>query len=312
MPRRLSYTIAAALLAVAVVLAAFGVGEEAGKLTDWQAFTLGIVQGLTELLPISSSGHLILVPWLAKWRYLETHPEFNKTFDVSLHLGTLVAVVAYFWDDVVRLLAAWFRSVGKRAIETADEKIAWLVFVASIPAAMAGAAGEETIETHLGAPWQLAINLAVFAGLLWVADRSAQTRKLEDIGLRTALGVGVAQAIALMPGVSRSGITITAGRFLKLDRDSAARLSFFLLIPIVFGAVLYKGLKHVVFGTLPGGWEGPFIVGTIAAAGAGLIAIDLLLGYLRRHDYSVFVLYRLAAAAAILIVIATGVRSATF
>jgi undecaprenyl-diphosphatase len=312
MPRRFTYAAAVVLLVVAVVLATLGVGEQAGKLTDWQAFTLGIVQGLTELLPISSSGHLILVPWLAKWRYLEDHPDFNKTFDVSLHLGTLVAVVAYFWGDVVRLVAAWFRSVGKRAIETADEKIAWLVFVATIPAALAGALGEETIEKHLGAPWQIAINLAVFAVVLWLADRSTQTRKLEDIGLWTALGVGAAQAIALMPGVSRSGITITAGRFLKLDRDSAARLSFFLLIPIVFGAVLYKGLKHVVFGTLPAGWEGPFIVGTIAAAGMGLIAIDLLLGYVRRHDYSAFVLYRLAAAGAILIVIATGVRSATF
>jgi undecaprenyl-diphosphatase len=300
------------LLVLAIVLAAIGVGEQAGKLTDWQAFTLGIVQGLTELLPISSSGHLILVPWLANWRYLETHEDFNKTFDVALHLGTLVAVIVYFWDDVVRFVAAWFRSIGKRAIRTADEKIAWLVFVATIPAAIAGAAGEETIETHLGAPWQIAINLAVFGVILWVADRNAQTRKLEDIGLWTALGVGAAQAIALMPGVSRSGITITAGRFLKLDRDSAARLSFFLLIPIVFGAVLYKGLKHVVFSSLPPGSTGPFIVGTIAAAGMGLIAIDLLLGYVRRHDYSVFVLYRLCAAAAILILIATGVKDATF
>jgi undecaprenyl-diphosphatase len=312
MPRRLSYTIAVLLLAVAVVLAALGVGEQAGKLTNWQAFTLGIVQGLTELLPISSSGHLILVPWLADWGYLEAHPDFNKTFDVSLHLGTLVAVVTYFWDDVVRMAAAWGRSVGKRAIETADEKIAWLVVVATIPAAIVGAAGESVIEDHLGAPWQIAINLAFFAALLWVADRSAQTRKLDDIGLWSAVGVGVAQVAALMPGVSRSGITITAGRFLKLDRDSAARLSFFLLVPIVLGAVLYKGLKDVAFGTLPDGWEGPFIVGTIASAGAGLIAIDLLLGYLRRHDYSVFVLYRLALAAAILIVIATGVREATF
>ena len=312
MPRRLTYTIAVILLVVAVVLAALGVGEQAGRLTDWQAFTLGIVQGLTELLPISSSGHLILVPWIANWSYLENHPDFNKTFDVSLHLGTLVAVVVYFWSDVARFVPAWFRSIGKRAIETADEKIAWVVFVATIPAAIAGALGEETIETHLGQPWQIAINLAVFAGLLWVADRSAQTRKLEDIGRWTALGVGAAQMIALMPGVSRSGITITAGRFLKLDRDSAARLSFFLLIPIVFGAVVYKGLKHVVFGSLPAGWEGPFIVGTVAAAGAGLIAIDLLLGYLRRHDYSLFVFYRLALAAAILIVIGTGVRDATF
>jgi undecaprenyl-diphosphatase len=310
--RALVYGSAAALLTVAVVLAAVGVGQQAGKLSDWQAFTLGIVQGLTELLPISSSGHLILVPWVGDWHYLEEHPDFNKTFDVALHLGTLVAVVVYFWDEVVHFIVAWFRSVGRRSIETADEKIAWLIFVATIPAAIAGGLGEEAIEKHLGDPWQIAINLAVFAALLWVADRSAQTRKLEDIGLLTALGVGAAQAIALMPGVSRSGITITAGRFLKLDRDSAARLSFFLLIPIVFGAVLYKGLKHVVFGNLPSGWEGPFPVGTIAAAGAGLIAIDLLLGYLRRHDYTLFVVYRLCLAAAILIIIATGVRSATF
>ena len=310
--RTLVYGLAVALLLVSIVLAAVGVGEQSGRLSDWQAFTLGIVQGLTELLPISSSGHLILVPWLADWKYLETHEDFNKTFDVALHLGTLVAVIIYFWQEVVLYVAAWFRSVARRAIVTPDEKIAWLVFVATIPAAIAGALGEDTIEKHLGAPWQIAINLAVFGVVLWFADRSAQTRKLEDIGLWTALGVGAAQAIALMPGVSRSGITITAGRFLKLDRDSAARLSFFLLIPIVFGAVLYKGLKHVVFGTLPPGSTGPFIVGTIAAAGAVLIAIDVLLGYVRRHDYSVFVLYRLAAAAAILIVIATGVREATF
>jgi undecaprenyl-diphosphatase len=310
--RAVVYGTALGLLAVAFVLALFGVGEEAGKLTDWQAFTLGVVQGLTELLPISSSGHLILVPWLFDWHYLEEHKDFNKTFDVALHLGTLVAVVVYFWADIVRLVAAWFRSVGRRAIETADEKIAWLVFVASIPAALAGAVGEQAIQDHLGEPWQIAINLAVFGVLLWVADRSAQTRRLENLGLWTALGVGAAQALALMPGVSRSGITITAGRFLKLDRDSAARMSFFLLIPIVFGAVLYKGLTDVVFGGLPSGSTGPFVVGTVAAAGAGLIAIELLLGYLRRHDYTLFVVYRLCLAAAILIIIATGVRDATF
>jgi len=310
--RAVVYGTALGLLAVAFVLALFGVGEEAGKLTDWQAFTLGVVQGLTELLPISSSGHLILVPWLFDWHYLTEHKDFNQTFDVALHLGTLVAVVVYFWADIVRLVAAWFRSVGRRAIETADEKVAWLVFVASIPAALAGAVGEQAIEDHLGEPWQIAINLAVFGGLLWVADRSAQTRRLEDLGLWTALGVGAAQALALMPGVSRSGITITAGRFLKLDRDSAARMSFFLLIPIVFGAVLYKGLTDVVFGGLPSGSTGPFVVGTVAAAGAGLIAIELLLGYVRRHDYTVFVVYRLCLAAAILIIIATGVREATF
>jgi undecaprenyl-diphosphatase len=310
--RAVVYGTALGLLAVAFVLALAGVGEEAGKLTDWQAFVLGVVQGLTELLPISSSGHLILVPWLFDWHYLEENKDFNKTFDVALHLGTLVAVVVYFWADIVRLVAAWVRSVGRRTIETADEKIAWLVFVASIPAALAGALGERVIEDHLGAPWQIAISLAVFGVLLWIADRSAQTRRLQDLGLWTALGVGAAQALSLMPGVSRSGITITAGRFLKLDRDSAARLSFFLLIPIVFGAVLYKGLTDVVFGDLPSGSTGPFVVGTIAAAGAGLIAIELLLGYVRRHNYTIFVVYRLCLAAAILIIIATGVREATF
>ncbi len=310
--RPVIYGLAVGLLALAAVLAAIGVGEQPGKLTDWQAFTLGIVQGLTELLPISSSGHLILIPWLADWRYLEENSEFNKTFDVALHLGTLVAVVSYFWDEVVRLSSAWFRSLARRAIQTPDEKIAWLVFVASIPAAIAGAAGDKTIEKHFGHPWQIAIFLAAFAILLWLADRSAQTRRLEDIGLRAAIGIGAAQALSLMPGVSRSGITITAGRFLKLDRDSAARLSFFLLIPITFGAVLYKGLTDVVFGSLPSGSAGPFVVGTIASAGAGFIAIDLLLGYVRRHDYSVFVLFRLAVAAVIMILIVTGVKEATF
>ena len=310
--RALVYGSAAALLTLAFVLALVRVGEEAGKLSDWQAFTLGIVQGVTELLPISSSGHLILVPWLADWRYLEENPDFNKTFDVALHLGTLVAVVAYFWHDLVRLVAAWFRSVGRMAIATADERVAWVVFVASIPAALAGAIGADAIETHLGQPWQIALNLAFFAALLWIADRSAQGRKLDDVGLRAAVGIGFAQALALMPGVSRSGVTITAGRFLRLDRDSAARLSFLLLVPVTFGAVLYKGLNDVVFGELPSGSVGPFVVGTIAAAGAGLIAIELLLGYVRRNDYSVFVVYRLCLAAAILIIIVAGAREATF
>jgi undecaprenyl-diphosphatase len=306
------YVVAAATILLAFVLAALGVGEQAGTLSDWQAFVLGLVQGFTELLPISSSGHLILVPWLGDWRYLEEHEDFNKTFDVALHLGTLVAVVVYFWRDIVLLTIAWFRSVGRRAIETDDERVAWVVFVATIPAALAGALGEDAIETHLGEPYQIAVFLAVGAGLLYLADRRPQRRDLADIGLKTALAVGAAQALALAPGVSRSGITITAGRFLQLSRDAAARLSFFLLVPIVFGAVLYKGLKHVVFGSLPAGWGGPFLVGTIAAAGSGLLAIDLLLGYVRRHDYTPFVVYRLLAAVAILIIIATGVRDATF
>jgi undecaprenyl-diphosphatase len=309
---KLVYGVAAALLLLAAALSLAGVGEKAGRLSDWQAFVLGVTQGLTELLPISSSGHLILVPWIADWHYLEAHPDFNKTFDVALHLGTLVAVVAYFWADVIRYLVAWGRSVGARSIRTEEERIAWWIFAATIPAALAGAVGEETIENHLGQPYQIAIFMAVFAVLLWIADRTPQEKRIGQLGFWPAFAVGVSQILALMPGVSRSGITITTGRFLKLDRDSAARFAFLLLIPIVFGAVLYKGLKHVVLNPLPAGSVGPFVVGTMAAAAVGLIAIDLLLGYLRRHDYTIFVIYRLVLAALILIVIASGWRGAHF
>ena len=306
------WSTAAAALLVAVVLAAAGVGEEPGALTNWQALVLGIVQGLTELLPISSSGHLGLVPWLGDWRYLAEHPDFNKTFDVALHLGTLVAVAAYFRRDVAVLAAAWVRSLRRRSVQAPEERVAWLVAIATVPAAIAGAAGETVIQEHLGHPWQIAILLAVFALVLWVADRTPERRELEHLGLPTAVAVGAAQALSLMPGVSRSGITITAGRFLGLTRETAARFSFLLLIPIVLGAVLLKGWTDVVRGDLPAGWVGPFLVGTIAAAASGLVAISALLGYVRRHDYSVFVVYRLAAAAAVLVLIATGVRDATF
>jgi undecaprenyl-diphosphatase len=309
---RLVYGVAAVLLLIAAVLSFGDVGEKAGRLSDWQAFVLGVTQGVTELLPISSSGHLILVPWIADWHYLEAHPDFNKTFDVALHLGTLVAVVAYFWSDIVRYVKAWFHSVARRSVKTPDERLAWGVFFATIPAALAGAAGEETIESHLGQPWQIAIFLAVFAVLLWIADRSPERRDLDGLSIGTAFAIGVSQILALMPGVSRSGITITTGRFSGLERDAAARFSFLLLVPVVFGAVLYKGVKHVLLESLPAGSVGPFVVGTIAAAAVGFVAIDLLLGYVRRHDYTPFVIYRLLLAAAIAIVIVSGARSATF
>jgi undecaprenyl-diphosphatase len=307
-----TYVFAAAALVLAVVLAIAGAGEASGALTDWQALALGLVQGFTELLPISSSGHLILVPWLADWTYLENHDAFNQTFDVALHLGTLVAVTAYFWREVVDLLKALVASIRKRSIDTPSERIVWLLAVATVPAALVGALGEDFIVEHLGEPWQIAICFIVFALLLWLADRSPTTRQVEDVRLRDALGIGFAQALALMPGVSRSGITITAARFLKLDRDSAARFSFLLLLPTTLGAVVFKGTKDVLLADLPPGSTGPFIVGTLAAVASGLVAIRLLLGYVRRHTYTIFVVYRLLAAVGILLLIATGVRAATF
>jgi undecaprenyl-diphosphatase len=306
------YGAAAVVFAVAVVLAAMRVGEKAGRLSDWQALVLGVVQGATELLPISSSGHLILVPWVSNWHYLETHKSFNKTFDVSLHLGTLVAVVLYFWSDIVRYVVAWVRSIRRRAIETADERIAWAVAAATVPAAIAGATGESFIEEHLGEPWQIAIVLAVFGVLLWAVDRLPEQRRLDQVGVRNGFLIGLAQVLALVPGVSRSGITITAARAWKLDRDAAARFSFLLLVPVVLGAVIYKGLKHVVLNPLPAGSTGPFMVGTLASVAVGLVAIQALLGYVRRHDYTIFAVYRVVLAVVILLLIAADVRSSTF
>ena len=312
MRRSVVFSVAGSALGLAVVLTLFGVGDDPAALTNGQALVLGIVQGLTELLPISSSGHLILVPWAAEWTYLEQNDRFNQTFDVALHLGTLVAVAAYFWSDIVRLVRAWLGSLGRRKIESSDEKIAWFVLVATIPAGIVGLAGADFIADNLGEPWQILMLLAGGALLLLWADRSPQTKAMGDLGLRQAVVMGLAQALALAPGVSRSGITITAGRFMKLDRDSAARFSFYLLLPTVLGAVLLKGVQDVLLGELPDGWTGPFLVGTLAALGSGLLAIEWLLGYVRRHTYGVFVVYRLIIAVLVLLAIVSGFRDSTF
>ena len=312
MRRSVVYSVAGAALGLALVLTLLGAGDDPAALTNGQAFALGIVQGLTELLPISSSGHLILVPWASDWTYLQENDRFNQTFDVSLHLGTLIAVGAYFWGDLVRLVRAWLASVGRRRVETSDERIAWFVLVATIPAGLAGLLGEDLIADKLGEPWQILVLLATGALLLYVADRTPQRRAMGDLGIGHAVVMGLAQALALAPGVSRSGITITAGRFMGLDRDGAARFSFLLLLPTVLGAVLLKGVGDVLLGDLPDGWHGPFVVGTLAALGSGLLAIDWLLGYVRRHTYGVFVVYRLVVAALVLLAIVSGVRGATF
>jgi undecaprenyl-diphosphatase len=280
-------------------------------MSEAEALLLGIVQGLTEFLPISSSGHLILVPWLQDYHFLETHEAFNKTFDVALHAGTLLAVLAYFRSEILRLLEALWRSLRARAVEGPGQRVAWAIVVGTIPAVIAGGLGESFIEDHLGDPWQIAILLIGFGLLLGYADRRAERFALESVGPRQGLFVGIAQVLALAPGVSRSGITITAGRFLGLDRDSAARFSFLLLAPVTAGAVVYKAYKAVSEG-LPHDIAGPLIVGTAAAAVSGYLAIAGLLAFVRRRSYDIFVLYRVLAGIAILLVIATGVRGSTF
>jgi undecaprenyl-diphosphatase len=311
--RRLLFLIAGTFLVVAGAVTVLGLGEKAKALPDWQALILGVTQGLTELLPISSSGHLILVPWLGNWTFLTHHANFNKTFDVALHAGTLIAVIAYFWSEVVTILRAWFGSLRRRSIATQEERLAWLLLVATIPAAIGGAAGESFIEKRLGQPYQIAIALALLGVVLWLVDRLPEKRAMTSLRYRDSFVLGLAQMLALVPGVSRSGITITGARAYRLDRDSAARFSFLMLIPVVFGAVVLKTVRDILLGPgLPGGWGGPFVVGVLAAAGSGLIAIWALLGYLRRHDYSLFVVYRVLIALGILIVIVSGFRGAHF
>jgi undecaprenyl-diphosphatase len=276
-----------------------------------EALLLGIVQGLTEFLPISSSGHLILVPWLQDYHFLQDNESFNKTFDVALHAGTLAAVLIYFRADIVRLLHALAGSLRRRAIAGADERLAWAIVVGTIPAVIAGGLGEGVIEDHLGDPWQIAILLIVFGLLLGYADRRPQRQGLEEVRPRQGLYIGLAQVLSLAPGVSRSGITITAARFLGLDRDSAARISFLLLTPVTAGAVVFKAIGAASEG-LPEGVAGPMIVGTIAAAVSGYLAIAGLLAFVRRRSYDVFVIYRVFLGIVLLGLIASGARGGTF
>jgi undecaprenyl-diphosphatase len=280
-------------------------------MSNLEALLLGVVQGLTEFLPISSSGHLIIVPWLQEYTFLTENEAFNKTFDVALHAGTLIAAIAFFRREVWRLIVSFIAAVRKRSIETSDERLAVAIAIGTIPAIIAGGLASDFIDEHLGEPWMIAVQLIIFGYLLGLADRKPQERPLEGSKLRDGVWIGLAQVLALAPGTSRSGITITAARFLGLDRDAAARFSFLLLIPIVAGATLFKGISAVQEG-LPSGVAGPMVVGVVASAISGYFAIVWLLRLVRTTSYRPFVLYRYAAGVAILIVIATGLRPATF
>ncbi len=276
-----------------------------------QAIILGVVQGLTEFLPISSSGHLIIVPWLFNWHYLLQHPDFNKTFDVALHLGTFIALVAYFWRDILRLLAAWARTIARRRLDSPEGKLAWLILISTIPAGIIGVAAEDFITRVLGKPWMIAGLLVAFALVMLAVDRTARLdRRMDELSWFDALLIGVAQALALAPGVSRSGVTMVAGLILRLDRESAARYSFLMSIPVIGGAAAYKALQVAQSG-LPSGTQTAFLAGIVSAAISGFAAIWFLLAYLRRHDFTIFVVYRIAVAAAIVLIIVLGMRSAT-
>jgi undecaprenyl-diphosphatase len=272
------------------------------------AIVLGVVQGLTEFFPVSSSGHLILVPWLLNWEGLRSDTDLNKTFDVALHLGTFVGAAGYFAPDLARLAKAGIASIRRRRIQTTDERMAWLLLLSSLPGAAVGASLENLIEEHLGEEWLIAVVLIVFGLILAAADRLPGKRTADEFGFRDAATMGVLQAMALSPGVSRSGVTISGARWLGFQRDAAARLSFLMSLPIIGGAAVYKGVKVLAGDGLPAGTEGAFVAGMVASAVTGGVAVWGTLRYVRNHSFAPFVLYRVLAGAAVLALIATGAR----
>jgi len=278
-----------------------------------EAIVLGVIQGLTEFMPISSSAHLIIVPWLFGWGDIGSN---SLAFDVALHLGTLTAVLWFFYADWLRLFRAMIASLRERAIGAdPDRRLAWLVVVGCVPGAVVGALAESRIEALFHQPDQphrpaamiaMAAVLAVAGAALLLADRLARhQRGLRGLGWRDAIIIGCAQALAVFPGVSRSGATITAGLALGLERPAAARFSFLLSAPIIAGAglkSLWDVLQELRAGQMAAGELLLFAAGFVAAAVVGYLCIKYLLRYLQEHSTAVFAYYRWALAGLIIVV----------
>jgi undecaprenyl-diphosphatase len=266
----------------------------------FQAIVLGLVQGLTEFLPVSSSGHLIIVPALLGW-----HDPFidSLAFSVMLHMGTLGALLIYFRGDWIRLIPAGLATLRDRSFQGDPERrLAWLLAAATVPAVVVGVAFNDVIEREFREPRLVAVTLVIGAIVLWLADRlGSRARPVDRLTFPIALGVGAAQALALIPGISRSGISISAGLFAGLDRPAAARFAFLLATPITAGAGIWEVRKIL------GGDAGvdlpllPLAVGVIVSFLSGLAAIAVLMRFVRSHGYGVFVAYRVALAGLVLV-----------
>lgn len=258
----------------------------------WHALILGLVQGATEFLPVSSSGHLQVIPWMFGWEDLESQPDLERAFDVALHLGTFVGAASYFRADIMRLASAGLAAAAKRRVETDDERTAILLAVSSIPAAAVGATLDAVIEGDFIGEGVVGVLLIVFGLLLWLSDRAGGVRPESSWRTRDALVMGTAQAMALFPGVSRSGATITSARFLGLSRDAATRLSFLMALPVTAGAVAYESLRLFRSGGIPAGFGGAFGLGVAAAGVSGFAAVWGLLRFVRHRSFAPFVIYR--------------------
>jgi undecaprenyl-diphosphatase len=284
------YTLALILLALIMVVG----GSRLLPFSYIIAISLSLIQGLAEFLPISSSAHLILMPWFLGW------PDPGLTFDIALHVGTLLAVACYFWRDWLRLLSAAPRP------RTPDGRLFWLLVVSAIPGGIAGILLDSLAERALRAPLLIAGTLALMGLVLYAADRwGPQQHGLHEIGLLDALLIGGAQACAIVPGVSRSGITIAIARARGVERAAAARFSFLVGTPIIAAAALYH-LRDLAGAA--GSLNGPFVAGVVIAAIVGVLSIGLLLRYLQQASLSLFVVYRLLLAGLIVVTIALGLR----
>jgi undecaprenyl-diphosphatase len=270
-------------------------------MTIFQAIIYGIVQGLTEFLPISSTAHLILLPWALGW------PDPGLSFDVALHLGTLVALLIYFWTEWLALIGSAFGIVQGRT-QSPDALMAMMIVGATIPGAIAGALFEHQVEDALRAPQVIALMLIAMALVLAVAEIIGHRKKsLDEISWSDAMTVGVAQAFAIIPGVSRSGVTITAGLFRSMKRDAAARFSFYLSTPLIAGAVAKRTLEIFKAGATIEQMV-PFIVGILVSGIVGYLAIAFMLRYLQTRTTYLFVYYRIALGIAVFLAIWTGIR----
>jgi undecaprenyl-diphosphatase len=262
------------------------------------------VQGLTEFLPISSSGHLIIVPYLLGW-----DDEFitSLAFSVMLHIGTLAALLAYFRADWMRIVPAGFATIRDRSFAgDPDRRLAWLLVATTIPAALVGLVFSDVIETAIREVGLVALTLVIGGVIMWIADRVGRMdRRVEDVTFPIAIAIGAAQALALIPGISRSGISISAGRFAGLDRDAAARFSFLMATPITIGAIVFE-IRRLATGEA--GVQVDLLalaVGLASSFVAGVFAISVLLRYLRTHSLTVFVVYRFVLAGLVLVFLAT-------
>lgn len=267
-----------------------------------QALIMGIVQGLTEFLPVSSSGHLILVPDLFGWDDVFIT---SLAFSVMLHIGTLVALLVYFRADWLRLIPAGLAALRDRSFaDDPDRRLAWLLVAATIPAALVGFLLSDVFESSVREPALVAATLVVGGVILLIADLvGPATRKLSSITFPIATGIGVAQVLALIPGISRSGISISAARFAGLDRPAAARFAFLMATPITAGAIVFEAARLITGETGVEVETGPLIVGLIASLVSGFVAIHVMLRYLRSRSLRVFVWYRFALAAIVVIVL---------